>query len=92
MNIKTHNFIFFLMMLSLCIITIQSLQAQSYEMELPNKTLNIKINLNRYRFFSIDHHQERVTDTIRIFMEQDTYVLDHIFLQLKKILMLKKQY
>ena len=71
--------------------TIQSLQAQSYEPELPNKALKIKINLNRFILFSIDHHQKRVLEINRISMGLDAYVLDHIFLQRSKAVNVKKR-
>ncbi len=91
MNKNGHNFRFFLMMLFVWIMTIQSLQAQSYELETPNKALKIKINLDRYISFSIDHHQERVVDINRISMGMDAYVLDRIFLQLSKNFNVKKR-
>ncbi len=81
MNKNGHNFRFFLMMLYDWIIIIQSLQAQSYELEIPNKALKIKINLYRYVSISIDHHQERVLDINQISMGLDAHVLDYIFLQ-----------
>ena len=91
MNKNRHNFRSFLMMLSVWIMTIQSLQAQSYEPELPNKALKIKINLNRFILFSIDHHQKRVLEINRISMGLDAYVLDHIFLQRSKAVNVKKR-
>ena len=91
MNKNRHNFRFVLMMLSVWIMTIQSLQAQSYELEIPNKALKIKINLDRYISFSIDHHQERVLDINRISMALADYVLDHIFLQRFKAVNVKKR-
>ena len=91
MNKNRHNFRFFLMMLSVWIMTIQSLQAQSYELEIPNKALKIKINLDSYILFPIDHHQERVLEINRISMGLDVYVLDHIFLQWSKAVNVKKR-
>ena len=79
------------MMLSVWIMTIQSLQTQSYEAEIPNKALKIKINLARYILFSIDNHQKGVLEVNRISMGLDAYVLDHIFLQRYKEVNVKKR-
>ena len=91
MNKNRHNFRSFLMMLSVWIMTIQSLKAQSYETEIPNKALKIKINLDSYILFSIDHHQKRVLEINRIYIGLDAYVLDHIFLQRSKAVNVKKR-
>jgi len=89
MNKNRHNFRSFLMMLSVWIM--QSLKAQSYEPEIPNKALKIKINLDSYILFSIDHHQKRVLEINRIYIGLDAYVLDHIFLQRSKAVNVKKR-
>jgi hypothetical protein len=91
MNKNRYNFSFFLMMLYDWIMTIQSLQAQSYELEIPNKVLKIKINLDRYISFSIDHLQERVLDINRISVRLDAHVLDYIFLQRSKAIYVNKR-
>lgn len=91
MNKNRHNFRFFLMMLPVWIMTVQSLQAQSYELEIPNEALKIKTNLDRYILFSIDYYQERVLDINRISMGQDAYYLDHIFVQRSKAVYVKKR-
>ena len=91
MNKNRHNFRSFLMMLSVWIMTIQSLKAQSYEPEIPNKALKIKINLDSYILFSIDNHQKGVLEVNRISMGLDAYVLDHIFLQRSKAVNFKKR-
>jgi len=91
MNKNRHNFRFFLMMLPVWIMTVQSLQAQSYELEIPNEALKIKTNLDRYILFSIDNHQKGVLEVNRISMGLDAYVLDHIFLQRSKAVNVKKR-
>ena len=91
MNKNRHNFRSFLMMLSVWIMTIQSFQTQSFEAEIPNKALKIKINLDRYILFPIDNHQKGVLEVNRISMGLDAYFLDHIFLQRSKAVNVKKR-